>query len=81
MTALRGIDVGQSEWWKELREKGIIPPQVTRMIIDISMQNPVRVYYETLAEPSMLGGLPNILKGADFIDVGEIIKASSNAET
>lgn len=51
--------------WKEWREKGLVPPEIRRMVIDSEVDQPVRVYYETWGSEQQLNELiPSMLKEA-----------------
>jgi hypothetical protein len=60
------------DWVVPLSEGGIIPPETRRIIIDVGMEQIVKVYYECNADERMFTiELADALKGADVISVGD----------
>lgn len=57
-------------WLQRLQGRGIVPPEVTRIIIDIPLDDCVRVYYECLADEAMFSiEMADMLSGAEVISV------------
>ncbi len=44
----------QCGWFKELLDAGLVPAETCRIVVDISLDDCVRVYYETYASEKML---------------------------
>lgn len=60
------------EWHTRLRDEGVLPPDVRRIIIDIPLEGCVTVYYECLGDKRMFSiALANALVGADVISVSK----------
>lgn len=61
------------EWSKQLQELGIVPPECRRVIIDISYDAIVRVYYEANADPQMFTTqLAVALKDAEVVSAASV---------
>lgn len=43
----------QRGWFKELVDAGVVPAETVRMVVDIGLDDVVRVYYETLADEAI----------------------------
>ncbi len=49
-----------SNIWQALRDAGIvIPDDVTRIVIDINIEDPVKIYYETFANQGAIDTIIN----------------------
>jgi hypothetical protein len=59
------------ELGKRLVEMGLIPRKTRRIVIDINVQEVVKVYYSTLADQSLIDALLDHLTEAKFIEVPE----------
>jgi hypothetical protein len=63
------LDPKYQGWVKAMQVKGLLPEQMTRLIIDISMEKPVTMYVEALGDDAIFEG--------DLMDVvcqGDIVR-------
>jgi len=66
------VGSGQDEWWKQLEEAGVTPPEGRRGIIDISIDDAAKVYYECFADKRMFSiDLIKMVSGTKAINVME----------
>lgn len=61
-----------SDWAEKLIDAGIVPPMTRRILIDIPLNDVVKVYYETYADEKMFTAeLAVALKKAEVVHVGK----------
>lgn len=59
-------------WAKQLMEAGVVPPNTRRLVIDISIDEPVKVYYDCYGDDKMFTAeLAVALEKAEVIHAGE----------
>lgn len=60
-------------WCEALEKTGLLPPEVRRIIIDIPLEDPVKVYYECFGDERMFTiDLANMLGKAEAIGVRDM---------
>lgn len=59
------------EWWKALEATGAVPKYVKRMIIDVQLDKPVKVYFECHGDDTLFGVVPTLLEGAQIVCVDD----------
>ena len=68
-----------SEWLDRLQKAGVVPPEVRRVIIDIGMDECVKVYYECLADKAMFSiDLVDLVSGTKAINVMDVQKRKTS---
>lgn len=73
MTVKNNIPSGMQIATK-LKEKGLIPDRVKRIVIDIQIDNCVTIYYETVASENQMDVvIEQLMKNKENIVVKEII--------
>lgn len=58
----------QQGWFQELVDAGVVPADTVRMVVDIGLDDAVRVYYETYADPALFN--VNLLDRGDVVAIG-----------
>ena len=63
-----------TEIWKQLKEAGInLPDDVSRIVIDVQVNQITKVYYETIASCKMMDVvIENLMRNKDTIETIEV---------
>lgn len=59
-------DAAFSQLINDLESRGVIPKEIVRVVVDIQMGQPIKVYYESFADKGLLEALPRMIDAMGF---------------
>lgn len=60
------------EWWEALQKAGAVPKYITRMIIDVQLEQPAKVYFECHGDSALCSVIPTLLEVARIVSVNDM---------